>query len=139
MLVASQAEAQGRTTYVAVKRNRGTSTNIPESVIRDYCGDIDGCKIRIGMYNWDGARRVASRETLFYYDSATGVWRDSEGDTQGTTNNARTEHIIQAWACYFTDGEYRNWQDFGDPTRAFALLSWNNKGYNADCRVTIID
>lgn len=89
------------------------------------------------MYDWNGTRRTASRELLFYYNNSRRTWRASAGDVEGTNNNASTEHIIRAWACYFTDGEYRNWTDFGDPTTNFGLLSWNQ--YNAECRMTIID
>ncbi|WP_086930243.1 hypothetical protein [Agarilytica rhodophyticola] len=129
--------AVDRYTYTAFKHQRGTSVNIPESVVTNLCADSDGCKIRISMYDWDGLRRTASRETLFFYNEDNGNWRDSSGDTQGTSGNGGTQHIEQAWACYFTDGNYSAWTNLGDTNSSFSLLSWNQ--YNADCSVTFID
>lgn len=133
----SGAYASDRSTYTASAATRGTSVNIPEARVAELCGDIDGCEVRIAMYNWDGTRRTASRHSLFYYNASNGVWRASAGDTAGTTNNNQTEHVMNAWACYFTDGYYSQWYNHGDINRNFAVLSWNQ--YNATCRVTLID
>jgi hypothetical protein len=129
--------ANNRQTYTAWNWQRGTTVTIPESTIRDLCGDWDGCTLRLGMYNWDGTRRTASRDSLFYYDNATRTWRASAGDKAGKNNNQVTEHAMQAWACYFTDGEYISWFNRGDFDTNFGLLSWNQ--YNATCKLTIID
>lgn len=131
------AIASDRATYTAYKSQRGNTVNIPESKVIELCGDIDGCTVRIGMYNWNGTRRTASRETLFYYNSYSRNWRASAGDVEGTTDNNSTQHIINAWSCYFTDGNYSQYYNHGDLNRNFAVLSWNQ--YNADCRVTLID
>lgn len=130
------ALASDTSTYSAF--TRGTSTTIPEARVAQLCGDVDGCKVRIAMYNWDGNRRTASRETLFYYNPSNGNWRDMELDTEGTTGNNGTQHIAQAWSCYFTDGRYSNWSNLGDTSADFAVLSWDQ--YNAGaCRITLID
>jgi len=126
-----------RATYSAWNWQRGTTVNIPESTIRDLCGDWDGCTLRLGMYNWNGTRRTASRESLFYYDNVTRNWRASRDDRQGTNNNGVTQHAMHAWACYFTDGRYSSWSNLGDHNTDFGLLSWNQ--YNATCKLTIID
>ena len=129
--------ANERQTITAWASGRGTSVNIPEQTIIDLCGDWDGCTLRMGMYNWDGSGRTASRDSLFYYNASTKTWRASEGDTAGTNGNGVTEHIMNSWACYFTDGWYINWANIGDIDLNFALLSWNQ--YNATCKLTIID
>lgn len=129
--------ANERQTITAWASGRGTSVSIPEQTIIDLCGDWDGCTLRMGMYNWDGTARTASRDSLFYYNSWAKTWRASEGDAAGTNNNGVTEHIMNSWACYFTDGEYINWFNRGDYDLNFALLSWNQ--YNATCKLTIID
>ena len=126
-----------RTTFVDEKNNRGTTTVVPEDVVIRLCGDKDGCKIRIGLHNWDDTGRVASRETLFYYNRRNRAWRAELSDPAGTNSNNVTEHIINAWACYFTDGRYQNWADLGDKDANFGLLSWNQ--YNADCFMVIVD
>jgi hypothetical protein len=91
----------------------------------------------MGMYNWDGTRRTASRSSLFYYNRGNKNWRAERSDKAGTNDNNVTEHVMQAWACYFTDGEYKNWYNRGDYDLNFGLLSWNQ--YRATCKLTIID
>ncbi len=134
-LSAYEEESQ-RQTFTAYKSQRGTTVNIPYETIEDLCGDWDGCTLRMGMHDWDGTGRTASREALFYYDITQKTWRMSL-DTAGTNNSNTTEHVMQIWSCYFTDGEYLNWYDRGDFDLNFGLLSWNQ--YNANCKLTIID
>ncbi|MCP3413634.1 hypothetical protein NLM16_05930 [Bradyrhizobium brasilense] len=123
-------------TYTVERTSRGSSVTIPEADIIQYCSDKSGCTVRIGMHNWDDKGRVASRHFLFFYNKDTGVWRSEAGDIEGTNNNNATEHVFQAWSCYFTDGQYQNWQDKGDTSKDFGLLSWNQ--YNADCFLTLM-
>ncbi len=118
--------------------SRGTTLSIPEAYIRDLCGDWDGCTLRMGMYNWDGTQRTASRESLFYYNNNTKTWRASREDRYGMNGNGVTEHVMEAWACYFTDGQYSNWGNNGDFDLNFGLLSWNQYTAQA-CKLTIID
>ena len=56
--------ANERQTITAWASGRGTSVNIPEQTIIDLCGDWDGCTLRMGMYNWDGSGRTASRDSF---------------------------------------------------------------------------
>lgn len=126
-----------RVTYRAYKYNRGTTISIPESTIVNLCSDIDGCTLRMGMYNWNDTGRVASRHSLFFYNSVNRAWRAESNDAQGSDYNGATEHIFVAWSCYFTDGQYTSWSNNGDGAIGFGLLSWNQ--YNAECWLTIID
>ena len=148
--LATSADAQTRTrnnhytpatgadrVSVAVSKNqRGTSVPIDHRALVRFCGDMDGCSVRIGMHNWDDTGRVASREFLFYYNPVNRAWRSSLGDPAGTDSNNVVEHANNSWACYMTDGEYQNWNG-SDSRPGFGLLSWNQ--YNADCWITIID
>ncbi|WP_156938540.1 hypothetical protein [Mesorhizobium sp. LNHC252B00] len=127
----------GRSTYYALKTQRGTTTKIPVEDVAKLCGDMDGCSVRIGMHNWDDTGRVASREFLFFYNTRNHVWRASLGDTAGTDTDNVTHHVNQSWSCYFTDGKFEAWADKGDGDPGFGLLSWNQ--YNADCFLTLID
>jgi len=124
-----------RITFVAPRPQRGTTVPIPEEVVIKFCSGKDGCSVRLGMHNWDDTGRVASREFLFFYNKDTGVWRAST-DAAATNQNNVTDHVYQAWSCYFTDGQFENWQNKGDTTKTFGLLSWNE--YNADCYITFI-
>jgi hypothetical protein len=126
-----------RKQYRVPKSDRGKTLNIPEKDIVELCADRDGCSLRLGMYNWDNSGRVASRESLFYYNHTNHAWRASSGDGSGTDYNGPTEHVMNAWACYFTDGAYQDWKDLGDSSLDFGLLSWNQ--YDAECWLTIID
>jgi len=131
------AHVSERVTITAWSGTRGSTVNIPYQTVADLCGDWDGCTLRMGMYNWDGTARTASRSNLFYYNKWNGNWRAEGGDRAGTNNNNTTQHIMRSWACYFTDGEYINWFNRGDFNTNFGLLSWNQ--YNATCKLTIID
>jgi hypothetical protein len=124
-----------RISFSVGKTQRGTTLEIKEEVVIKFCSGMDGCTVRLGMHNWDDTGRVASREFLFFYNKDTGAWRSSS-DAAGANNNNVTEHAYQAWSCYFTDGQYLNWQNKGDPDKSFGLLSWNE--YNADCFITFI-
>ncbi|ACY15322.1 hypothetical protein [Haliangium ochraceum] len=127
----------GRTTYRVYQSERGSTIPISTDTIANLCGDIDGCTLRLGMYNWDGTGRVASRESLFYYNTVNRAWRASRGDNYGSDYNGKSEHIMKEWSCYFTDGYYSNWTSYGDSGVGFGLMSWNQ--YNAECWLTIID
>ncbi len=125
-----------RVTYAVDKKHRGSTVTIPIQTINKFCGDGDGCKMRVAMSNWDNTGRSASREVLLYINKANRMWRASN-DNAGMDLNGKTEHVIQAWACYVTDGKYANFQNNNDPEAGFGILSWNQ--YNGDCQVTIID
>ena len=129
--------APGRVTYSVQKWERGRTLYISPNTVAQYCGDGDGCELRLGMYNWDNTGRVASRQSLFYYNPGNRAWRAERGDSWGTDWNGTTQHVMHAWACYFTDGVYNNWHNLGDGSAGFGLLSWNQ--YNAGCILTIID
>lgn len=136
-LLTSTAYAQSRVTYTATIAQRGSTVLIPYATVVSLCADGDGCEIRMGMYNWDGTGRTASRSSLFYYNSSTGTWRAEAGDAAGTVGNNLTEHVMNAWSCYLTDGYYSGWTNHGDLNQGFSVLSWNQ--YVANCSVTIID
>jgi|GEM_PF-901524 len=131
------ASQPGRVTFYAPKSSRGSTIPIPVGVIEELCGDVDGCQVRLGMYDWDGKRRTASREFLFYYNNTLRNWRASRGDTSGQDADTVVQHVNHSWACYFTDGEYSNWGSGADTELVFGLLSWNQ--YNASCILTLID
>ncbi len=138
LLCAAETSAQvDRTTVTASVGVRGTTVVIPYATVVSLCADIDGCEIRMAMYNWDGTGRTASRSSLFYYNSVTRTWRAESGDNAGTVGNNVTEHVMNAWACYLTDGHYNNWTNHGDLNQGFSVLSWNQ--YVATCRVTLLD
>ncbi len=126
-----------RVTFRVYKWERGRTYYISQYTVANLCGDIDGCELRLGMYNWDNTGRVASRESLFYYNSGNRAWRAERSDLWGSDWNGVTEHVMAAWACYFTDGVYNNWSNLGDPNAGFGLLSWSQ--FNAECFLTIID
>jgi hypothetical protein len=137
LVFSGAAIASDQSTYTAWSSQRGNTVNIPEARVAQLCGDIDGCEVRIAMYNWDGSGRTASRSSLFYYNTRNRAWRAEAGDRAGTSNNNQTEHVMNAWSCYFTDGNYSQWYNHGDLDGNFAVLSWNQ--YNATCRVTLVD
>lgn len=131
------ASGTDRYTLEVTRTDRGTSKPLDMTKVEQLCGDMDGCSVRIGLYNWDDTGRVASREFLLFYNKQNHAWRASAGDTAGADMNNVTEHVNQSWSCYLTDGEYKNWNDLGDAGRGFGLLAWDQ--YNGGCFLTIID
>ena len=139
-----------RVSYVSTKKSTGNTIPIPLADITRLCGDMDGCKLRLGMLDWgpgpDVNGRVASREFLFYYNPQTKTWRSSANgpcvvpacDPWGHDANGTTEHVANAWSCYVTDGEYVN-STQTDTKAGFGLLSWNTPYNNVDCWLTIVD
>lgn len=125
--------------YLAPKASRGTTIAIPESDIIQLCSDDNGCEFDLQMIDWDGTGRVATRPgARLFYNSATKRWRSGwmSGDNSGT-NGAAREHVMNVWSCYFTDAKYAAWTELGDTDLDFAVLSWNDSGYNADCKLVI--
>lgn len=125
----------GRRTYSA--STQGNTTDIPEADVIRFCGDVDGCRVIIAMYNWDGNRRTASRTDHFFYDANTRRWRDRNGDSQGTNSAGGVQHVEAAWSCYFTDASYSNGRG-SDNNGNFGILNWNQFS-GETCHLTLID
>ena len=131
----------------------GRTRQIAEQVIKDLCGDQDGCEFRLGMTRGgqDAQTETASLTGLFYYSTSDGRWRTSTlarqgkeakpGEAIGIDGNNKTEHIANSWdTCYFTDSPYSGYTDQSDPTIGLYLLVWNgftNPGRT--CELTLID
>jgi hypothetical protein len=135
----------GRYSVSVTKAERFTTKPLDMKRLEYLCGDMDGCSIRLGMFNWDGQMRLASREGLFYYNKDTRRWRSSlsnisaggPNDVDGTDFDGTTQHVMQSFSCYVTDGEYVNRSE-SDSKRGFGLLAWDNT-WSGDCWVTFID
>ena len=127
-----------RFTVFVSKARRFTTVPIDHAKLSEFCGDLDGCSIRMGMHNWDDTGRIASRTIQFFYNTHNGNWRSSMAgtDAAGSDKNNVVEHVNQSWSCYMTDGEYVNRAN-SETATGFGLLSWDQ--YNADCVLTIID
>ncbi len=134
-----------RVSYVAWRNQKGTTVPIPVTDVTRLCGDMDGCTVRVGMYDWavSAGGRVASRDFLLFYNPQNRNWRSYTAspvggpvDAEGVDNNNTVEHVNNSWTCYMTDGEYSN--SVGTDSKAgFGLLVWTQ--YHADCWLTIID
>lgn len=143
-----EASPWGRYSLEVSKSERFTTKPLDMKRIEYLCGDMDGCQVRLGMFNWDGQMRLASRTSMFYYNKDTRRWRSealnpdvaagSRPDFEGEDFNGGTQHVAQAWACYITDGEYNNRAE-SDSKRGLGLLGWDSFGYNADCWATFVD
>jgi len=146
---ASYEYTSQRITYTA-SDNR-TSTRIPESVITTLCGDLDGCRLRVGMYNWDGKKQTASHDILLYtnkrYKTANGVYKQvvefkasvSGREVSGTSNDMTHSKALGMWSCHLLDHKYVSGTNHGDHDRDFHFYNSNNYGSSETCRLTIID
>jgi hypothetical protein len=133
------AVSAGRYYVEATQAMEGTSVPISQSIIESYCGDEDGCRITIGIRNWDGQGRSASvGPHPFFYSVPTGRWRLGNLDTEGTDGDGQTEHVATLHSdVYLTDGVFIGGAPQGDPGQGLSLLNWN--GYSQSDVFVIID
>lgn len=121
----------------------GKTKSIPIDTLVSLCGDVDGCEVRMGMTRWGNGTETetASVSFLFYYSASNGHWRSSSpGEIAGVDGNGVIEHVRNAWTCFFTDGNYANYKEQGDPDRNMQLMVWNQyQGASRTCELTLID
>lgn len=134
--------------------------SIPESVLVSYCGDEDGCTVRMGMRNWEGPAGNPRTSTSmgpfsFYYgDSINGVhtWRRAETVTapnasqiwhavQGVDGDGAVSHVAQDHDCYFTDATYPLGTGAITDAPGMGLLNYdaNSGAYSPVCWLVIDD
>ena len=125
---------------------RGSTRPVPHDVILEYCGDREGCRMVITMHDWSNDTTWgASREMRFYYDpvSQGGRYRyrrDYYGsDYEAYDNDGGNQHIINVWACYLTDHQYRPWYVYANDTDVgLHWMGWSQYANNS-CELTIYD
>lgn len=116
-----------RTKYSSGDPGAGKTRLIPQTLLEDYCGDYDGCDVTLSMRYWTGfeAEKASRGPNKFYYDISSRRWRMANTDTAGTDGAGGTQHVLNAWSCYFTDGAYNNFADQGDAAIGMSLMIWN--------------
>ena len=119
-----------------------TTMPLDMTIIKEICGDEDGCEVRLFMRRWNSNTETAAATRGPYvlnYDNATGRWRVN--DTSGIDGNGTTNHLLQWWDCYLTDGNYSNGSNQNDPGEGISLLNYNSDYSNANktCECTFID
>ncbi|MFT6395715.1 MAG: hypothetical protein ACJAYU_000457 [Bradymonadia bacterium] len=132
--------------FVNTVAYRGYTRPIPHDVLLEYCGDREGCRIVITMHDWSNDTTWgASREMRFYYDpvaqSGRHKWRrDYYGsDLEAWDNDGANTHIINVWACYLTDHEYRPWTVLrNDTSVGLHWMGWSQYSNNS-CELTFYD
>ena len=121
----------------AVVRN---TVPLDMTIVNDLCKDEDGCEVTLGMRNWASVSdpgSVASRGPYrFYMSQTSNWWRLSNTDVQGFDGNT-VQHILTAWDCYFTDGEYTSGAGT-DSSVQMGLLNWTDE-YNDPQMVCTLD
>ena len=119
----------------------GESTEINPDLLAQFCGDGDGCEVRLSYTDYDAVPNgPASRGFLLYCDSTCRHWRTSI-ETLGTDANNQREDVLQAWDCYFSDDIWIKSVQQNDPKRGFGLMVWFHDpgAKNRACHLTIID
>lgn len=119
-----------------------TTVPLDMNIIKELCGDEDGCEVRGLMRRWsnNSQTEAASRGPyIFTYNDADGHWRLY--DNTGVDGASGTQHVWQWWDCYLTDGNYSNGSNLGDPGKGLGLLNWNSDYANSNktCEITFID
>lgn len=139
------------TYYVNTKRYQVEATKalvnntvpLDMGIVYELCADEDGCEVTLGMRDWASSTQpgnVAARGPYrFYLSTSLDWWRLSNTDASGQDANSSVNHIIQAWDCHFTDGEYSAGTG-SDSSYGLGLLNWNAAGDpNMVCILTIDD
>lgn len=132
-----------RTKYSSGDPGAGKTRPIPQQVLEDYCGDYDGCDVTLSMRYWTGfeAEKASRGPNKFSYDIPSHRWRFANTDVSGTDGAGGTQHALNAWSCYFTDGSYNNFADLGDAAVGMSLMIWNTPYANPvmECEIILED
>jgi hypothetical protein len=150
-LSASDTVISPRLTFKALATEQvptRSTTEIPESVMNDYCGDDDGCRITLIMRNWDSAGINPDASVgpyYFHYNTKSKMFRVAYFPHEfwyagGTNGNSKTEHAMRAWDCFLTDGLYALGPDSSTDTPGSSMYLLNYAlNYKADCVLLIDD
>lgn len=128
---------------------------IPDSVLLSYCGDEDGCTVRIGMRGYAAGNPVSTSMGPFafsYVQATNGSrhWRRAE--SLGTSNPNQSveasagqdgdnsvQHVVRDHDCFFTDASYTAGGGGSDNGVGMGLLNYNINSYVATCWLIIDD
>jgi hypothetical protein len=143
----------GRVTFT--NPDKGESVRIPEETLIKYCGDIDGCQLRLAMTKWSAAAvtsgEVASKSCTFFYNPETKRYRANEcnrhasNDESGTNGDVTRSSVARAWSCYLSDHTRVSNVNQPDDTTDMHLVNVGGSGSNLynypgqTCSATIID
>lgn len=106
------------------------STPVNHTKFTELCGDIDGCTVTIGMYEylgkaaWEGGFATSAKHSIFY-NPETGAFRGSSSNGNGVDNNGSVQHAAQSWECFITDDDYT--KAGADESVGFFLLNYYGK------------
>jgi hypothetical protein len=120
-----------------------TTVDVPLADVIQLCGDIDGCSFYFykKYHNSNETYQIAG-PLLFRYDISSKKWVSGyEGSPRyagGTDGDGNTQHIWGPMNCYFTDGEYIDGNNRGDPYIGLGLLDWDPND-NMYCYLVIKD
>ncbi len=126
----------------------GVVVPLDNAIVDLLCRDRDGCKVRIGMVNWDQPGQpgaVANREAQLFISETSRWWRfnDAVGEPSGA-DGANGVQEISSWDCYLGDAETYTGTPNGraDATVGWGLLNCAGCSYSdatTTCRVVIED
>lgn len=121
--------------YISSQYSTSVGKTIPldMAIIGELCGDEDGCGVRAFMRRWNSnIETAAAMRTgyVFYYNVADGKWRMSNNDNQGQDGAGGTQHVLEWWDCFLTDGNYVSSTNQGDPGIGLGLLCWYDEYTN---------
>jgi hypothetical protein len=124
----------------------GTSVPISQTVLLDLCADEDGCKVLVGMSEWDNSttNEIASSGFQWLYYSPTNRFRvdfPSGVFNSGVDGSGGTQHLINLYnQCYLTDTPYINFVGQNDVAPGLEFLMWNTyTGPTRKCKLIIED
>ena len=123
--------------------NVGNTQPISAKNLAKYCGDGDGCEVRLSFHNYNNTGQApASRVFTLFCDATCKTWRTSH-DISGTDFNNKREDLFKVWDCYFSDDIWSNSQQRNDNASGFGLMLWHSGSWNSaksrSCHLAILD
>jgi len=120
-----------------------TTVNVPLADVIQLCRDIDGCSLYVyKKYHNSNETYSIGGPVVFRYDLSTKKWvmgyLGNSRASAGTDGDGNTQHIWESTNCYFTDGEYIDGNNSGDPYIGLGLLDWDPND-NMYCYLVIKD
>lgn len=115
---------------------------IPENYISSFCKDLDGCKVTIGVKNWDSSQpgNIASQSTNLFISETSNWFRFGEnvGGPSGNDNDGVAQEL-NMWDCIITDAETSTGSnnERQDNSLGFGLLN-ARAGITDDTRTTCV-
>lgn len=125
-----------------------SSVKINDTILTEFCADVDGCTMTLGMRDWNGPTKPKGklaygqeyRFSLSEISSDTREYRLSLSPdvyVDHVDNDGTTISILNLWDCWIEDFPYVNGQPKPDNQLGLYLLNWRGD-YNEKTMICVL-